>query len=58
MKRKEGRGRPMNSNKIKVVPVNLDKVDIEKLSQALICIAKTTAKKDAALSRPEINERP
>ena len=52
MKRKEGRGRPMKSDEIKVKAVLRDEVDIDKMAQALISIAKEVAEKKAVLSQP------
>lgn len=53
MKHKDGRGRPMESDKIRVKAVPNDKVDIEKMAQALVNIAKNIAEKDAAFSQPK-----
>lgn len=53
MKRKKGRGRPINSDKIRVKAVLHDKVDIEKMAQALIRIAKDMAEKNHTSSRPD-----
>ena len=41
MKRKDPRGRKMHSDNVRVVPEFRDQVDIEKLCQALIEIAKS-----------------
>ena len=48
MKYKDPRGRKMKSDNVRVVPEFREQVDIEKLCQALIEIAKSIAKKDAA----------
>lgn len=53
MKRKEGRGRPIRSDALRVKAVPRDKADIEKMAQALISIAKDVAEKKAALSQPK-----
>lgn len=53
MKRKNGRGRPIKSDKIRVKAVPHDKVDIEKMAQALVRIAKDMAEKNHISSRPE-----
>lgn len=51
MKRKDSRGRPMKSDKIRVKAVPNDKVDIEKMAQALVSIAKDISENNAAFSR-------
>ena len=53
MKQRNGRGRPMKSDKIRVKAVPRDKADIEKMAQALLSIAKEVAEKKAALSQPK-----
>ena len=53
MKRKNGRGRPMKSDKIRVKAVPRNEVDVKKMALALISIANDIAKKKTALSRPE-----
>lgn len=53
MKRKNGRGRPIKSDKIRVKAVPRSEVDVKKMAQALIRIANNIAKKDPALSRPK-----
>lgn len=48
MKKQESRGRKMRSNYVRVIPEFRENVDIEKLGQALIEIAKSIdAKKQA-----------
>lgn len=48
MKDKDTRGKRTKSDNIRVVPEFREQVDIEKLCQALIEIAKSIAKKDAS----------
>lgn len=43
---KETRGRKMRSDSVRVIPEFRDEIDIEKLCQALIEIAKTMTVKD------------
>lgn len=43
---KDTRGRKMRSDSVRVIPEFRDEIDIEKLCQALIEIAKTMAVKD------------
>lgn len=43
---KETRGRKMRSDSVRVIPEFREEIDIEKLCQALIEIAKTMAVKD------------
>ncbi len=47
MKDKDTRGRKMKSDNVRVVPELREQVDIEKLCQALIEIAKSIAKEQA-----------
>ena len=47
MKDKDTRGRKMKSDNVRVVPECREQVDIEKLCQALIEIAKSIAKEQA-----------
>ena len=47
MSRKEPRGRKMRSDNVRVVPEYREQIDIEKLCQALIEIAKSMTKKEA-----------
>ena len=47
MKDKDTRGKRTKSDNVRVVPEFREQVDIEKLCQALIEIAKSIAKKDA-----------
>ena len=47
MKDKDTRGRKMKSDNVRVVPEFHEQVDIEKLCQALIEIAKSIAKEQA-----------
>ena len=53
MKDKDTRGRTMKSDDVRVVPEFREHVDIEKLCQALIEIAKSIAKEEAA-TEPDI----
>ncbi len=48
MKGKNTRGRKMNSDNVRVVPEFREQVDIDKLCQALIEIAKSIAKEQTA----------
>lgn len=48
MQDKDTRGRKMKSDNVRVVPEFRERVDIEKLCQALIEIAKSIAKEEAA----------
>lgn len=47
MKDKDSRGRKMKSDNVRVVPEFREQVDIEKLCQALIEIAKSIAKEQS-----------
>ena len=47
MKDKDTRGRKMKSDNVRVVPEFREQIDIEKLCQALIEIAKSIAKEQA-----------
>ena len=48
MKGKNTRGRKMNSDNVRIVPEFREQVDINKLCQALIEIAKSIAKEQTA----------
>ena len=48
MKAKSTRGRKMNSDNVRVVPEFREQVDIDKLCQALIEIAKSIANEQTA----------
>ncbi len=53
MRQKDNRGRQMKSDRVRVKAVPHDKIDTEKMAQALISIAKDIAEKKTALSRPK-----
>lgn len=53
MKEKDPRGRKMKSDNVRVVPEFREEVDIEKLCQALIEIAKSIAKEQSELKADE-----
>ena len=53
MKDKDPRGRKMKSDNVRVVPEFREEVDIEKLCQALIEIAKSIAKEQSELKADE-----
>ena len=53
MKQNNSRGRPMKSDKVKIKAVPQSEIDIKKMAQALISIAKDIEKKKTALSQPE-----
>lgn len=57
MKRNNSRGRPMASDKIRVIAERRDEVDVEKLAQALIILAKEIAEKNSASSQPNGEEK-
>lgn len=56
MRYQDSRGKPMTSNKVRVIPEPLKEIDVGKLAEALICLAKDLMEKNAALSQPESEE--
>ena len=52
MKKKYNRGRPKQSDSFRLEAVQREEIDIEKLAQAFISLAKDLAEKRANSSRP------
>lgn len=54
MNTKKKRGRPMLSNRVRVIPEFREHPDVEKLARALIGIATDMARKEAEVAKPKM----